>query len=744
LRGGSCGCAGVTGPCTYSGAGRLRVLKTMAFQLLNIVRLIAGLALLSLVFLVTPCRADVPALRLDPKLSYSERNFGGHLQKFHDETGRLTQQQVASFPYAQRFERLEDGFNGGYSSGAWWLRLQVQATPQEVADPLRGGWWLRLNATYADYIDVWLPEGKSDGSVGLVHRELGGMRAGAARELPWSLPAVRLPDLPDTQPHWVWVRMAGDRALGLIGGVSPLRELAAVQQQITAAGAALIGMVLLMALVSLMMGIALPDRRFIGYAGYLLTLALLFATSENLQASLWLQHSPVAAVRLHSFSICLHSAAAFAFARSLLDMARQFPRMDRVFKALAFACGVACVMAVAGWYGRIAVALNVLWVVFAVLVVSLCAVLLRRNRQAWPSLVGYSVYLLVGVTHFAKNLQWLPYTLATQYSYAVGAIVHVLAFFFALGWRVRYRERKALALSQRHGARLEQRVNERTHDLRQEVADHQRTHEKLTLALREQKGLLAMVSHEFRTPLGTIGGVAHMLSDDRLGLAREEVKTEAEKITRTVLRMGDLVDTLLADEWLEASSENMSPAPIELAEFLGEKIGEHNEGNARGRISLAIDAPELPVLADETLLHIAVDNLLTNAVKYAPAQSQVFVRAGFQPSLRDKVGPAGATSFVRIQVYDHGPGFRPQDLPHVFERFFRAEGVRRVPGIGLGLHMVQRIARLHAGSVTAANRPEGGAVLTLMLPRLASDDRHVRADEDQAVELGQRDIGWQA
>ena len=601
-----------------------------------------------------------------------------------------------------------------------------------------------MGAPYADYIDVWLPSADTAGATALVHRELGGMRAGSARELPWSLPAVRLPELPDAHPRWVWVRLAGDRALSLIGGVSPLRELAAVQQQITVAGAAVIGMVLLMAFVSLMMGIALPDRRFIGYAGYLLTLALLFATSENLQASLWLRDSPVAAVRLHSFSMCLHSAAAFAFARSMLDMARQFPRMDRVFSALAFACGVACVMAVAGWYGRIAVALNVLWVVFAVCVVSLCTVLLRRNLQAWPGLVGYSVYLAVGAMHFAKNLQWLPFTLATQYSYPMGAIAHVLAFFFALGWRVRRRERKALALSRHHGARLEQSVNERTHDLRQEVTEHQRTHEQLILAMREQKGLLAMVSHEFRTPLSTIGGVAQMLSDDRLRLPREEVKSEAEKITRTVLRMRDLVDTLLADEWLEASSETMSPVPIELGAFLGEKIGEHNEGSACGRISLALGARELHVMADETLLHIAVDNMLINAVKYAPAQSLVFVRAEFAEDLRDPPWNAGGASCVDIQVCDEGPGFRPQDLPHVFERFFRGDGVRRVPGIGLGLHMVQRIAKLHAGSVTAANRPEGGAVLSLKLPRVARDVRQAREEEDPAVKPGQPVIGWQA
>src|SRR5690606_21507628 len=161
----------------------------------------------------------------------------------------------------------------------------------------------------------------------------------------------------------------------------------------------------------------------------------------------------------------------------------------------------------------------------------------RRSPEAWPSLIGYAVYLAVGVLHFAKNLQWLPHTLAIQYSYSIGAIVHILAFFFALGWRVRHRERKALALSQLHGDRLEQRVNQRTHDLRQEVAHHQSTHNQLALALREQKGLIAMVSHEFRTPLGTIGGAAEILSDDRLGLTRDDVRSEAAKIARTVLRM---------------------------------------------------------------------------------------------------------------------------------------------------------------------------------------------------------------
>lgn len=677
---------------------------------LRVTRPVAGFAVVYLMVIGTASQTAASTLRVDSTSPFAERAFDGHLEVYHDVSGKLGQQDVATLAQAQRFQSVDGGFNGGYSHGAWWVRFQIQTTREEMAHPVDGGWWLRLSAPYVDAMDVWLPSADGSAGQGLVHRELGGLRP--MREWAGTLPALRLPDLPDDQPRWVWVRLAGDRALSLTGGVSTLRELVGVQQQVTFGAAAVIGMVFLLAMVSLMMGIAVPDRRFVAYAGYLSTLGLLFASSENIPTALGLLDSPVVAVRLHSFSVCLHTAAAFAFARSILDMARQFPRMDHVFKALTVVCGVACIGAIAGGYRHIALPLNLLWVVFSVCVVSMCAVLVRRKVEAWPSLIGYGVYLAVGVQHFAKNLQWLPYTLATQYSYAIGAIIHILAFFFALGWRVRHRERRALALSLRHGERLERRVTERTEDLRQEIDQHHLTHNQLAMAMREQRSMLAMVSHEFRTPLGTIGGAAQILAEERLGLGREDVKREAEKIARTVLRMRDLMDTLLADQWLESCGESMNRDLIELADLLHEKVGEYNEGNAHGRLTLVLDAPHLTVLADETLLHIALDNLLTNALKYAPAASPVEVRACL----------ASEGAFVAVQVLDRGPGFRPQDVPHVFDRFYRAEGVRRVPGIGLGLHMVQRIAWLHGGHVVAANRPEGGAVVTLTLARASGDE----------------------
>jgi two-component system sensor histidine kinase MprB len=98
----------------------------------------------------------------------------------------------------------------------------------------------------------------------------------------------------------------------------------------------------------------------------------------------------------------------------------------------------------------------------------------------------------------------------------------------------------------------------------------------------------------------------------------------------------------------------------------------------------------------------AIANLLDNAVKWGPRGGpvEVFVRDG------------------RLDVRDHGPGIDPEDLPHVFDRFYRARDARGLPGSGLGLAIVRQVADTHGGSVRAANDSEGGARLTLELPAL--------------------------
>jgi two-component system, OmpR family, sensor histidine kinase MprB len=120
---------------------------------------------------------------------------------------------------------------------------------------------------------------------------------------------------------------------------------------------------------------------------------------------------------------------------------------------------------------------------------------------------------------------------------------------------------------------------------------------------------------------------------------------------------------------------------------------------ARGRatnLDFRLDTEATIVRGDPQRIQRAVSNLVDNAAKWSPAGGAVEVE------LADGL----------LSVRDHGPGFDDEDLPRVFERFYRADGARALPGSGLGLAIVRQATEAHGGSVSAANAPGGGALLT--------------------------------
>jgi signal transduction histidine kinase len=123
-------------------------------------------------------------------------------------------------------------------------------------------------------------------------------------------------------------------------------------------------------------------------------------------------------------------------------------------------------------------------------------------------------------------------------------------------------------------------------------------------------------------------------------------------------------------------------------------------------VTLAIDvADALPVLGDSTRLRQAIANLVDNAVKYTPGGGQVSVSA-----------TADGTEAV-VTVKDTGPGIPDAEQPRVWERLYRGDASRSERGLGLGLSLVRVVVDAHEGRVTLANRPEGGAVFEMRLPR---------------------------
>mgnify|MGYP005844551131 CR=1 FL=1 len=222
-----------------------------------------------------------------------------------------------------------------------------------------------------------------------------------------------------------------------------------------------------------------------------------------------------------------------------------------------------------------------------------------------------------------------------------------------------------------------------------------------------RRNLLADVAHELRTPLTIIEGTADGIIDgvleptpEQLGIIREE----AEVLTKLV---GDLRDLSLA----EAGQLHLDRASQDLAELVGKVARGFEPAAQRKDLGLIFRAePGLSSASvDGTRLAQAVGNLVSNAIRHTPAGGRVEVSVG-----RDPDAPGRAL----IVVADSGEGISAEDLPHIFERFYRADKSRsrRSGGSGLGLAIAKQLVEAHGGRLAAKSSPGEGSTFTISLP----------------------------
>ncbi len=226
-----------------------------------------------------------------------------------------------------------------------------------------------------------------------------------------------------------------------------------------------------------------------------------------------------------------------------------------------------------------------------------------------------------------------------------------------------------------------------------------------------RRDFVANASHELRTPLSVIKGYVETLVD---GHATME-PADREKFLRTIQRHSDRLNAIISDlltlSRLESTTPGLAFEPLALPAFLGELHADYVErgGPTRHRIDLRVDDSAGTILADREKLTQVFTNLLDNALKYTPAGSRLEISA---------VG-LDATGEVELGVRDNGPGIPAEDLPHIFERFYRVEKgrSRESGGTGLGLSIVKHIVQLHGGRVWAESGLGHGTSILIRLPR---------------------------
>lgn len=228
--------------------------------------------------------------------------------------------------------------------------------------------------------------------------------------------------------------------------------------------------------------------------------------------------------------------------------------------------------------------------------------------------------------------------------------------------------------------------------------------DRLQAEERARRQLLADVAHELRHPLAVMQGQIDLIQDGKVELDTETLLPLEDEVIRLTRLVGDLRDLSLA----EVGRLSLHLSAVDLSELMA-GLMTNLQPVAEGKlVSLSMQAEQAlpPIMADPDRLRQVLINLVANALHYAPEGGVVSLTAM----------PQGEQVVIRCR--DSGPGIAAADLPHIFDRFYRADRsrARSSGGSGLGLAIVRSLTELHGGRVTAESSPGKGALFTVTLP----------------------------
>jgi heavy metal sensor kinase len=316
-----------------------------------------------------------------------------------------------------------------------------------------------------------------------------------------------------------------------------------------------------------------------------------------------------------------------------------------------------------------------------------------------------------GILQVASDAEYINETVANvQQALVVAAVICVLAALLAGYWlargAVRPIERVASVAAQIEAEDLDRRIHSRNAPSEvQRLSDtFDAMLDRLEKAFAGQRDFVMDMSHELRTPLTALrGNIDVLLMDDTIDAA---TRSQLERMSREVQRLVRLTSNLLYSAHAEAGRE-VERRPVDLDVLVLEVCRQARTLRPEVEVRMG-DEDQVSVTGDYDLLKQVVLNLLDNAVKYSPGGSVV------------NVAVRGDADAARVVVRDQGPGIGPEQLPHIFQRMYRAEnGRRRTTGAGLGLSISEWIAKAHGGRIEVESEPGKGSTFTLVLPRQA-------------------------
>lgn len=600
--------------------------------------------------------------------------LGREAEVFRDVSGNVTIDNILDARPAIEFAPMKTWHGQDHSSGIFWVRFSLQREPDAPSD-----WAVQVFPSWVDDIRVYVRN--SDGTISV--SELGDRHSFSGRAMRTS--ALAFPVPVNSSPQTYYLRIKTHGLVPLCLHAWQTASLQAEETKRMVFFSAFAGAIVVMVLMNLIFWIWLRNGIYPVYALFLASMLVAIVAMQGYASSLFFPEQPLLADRFVDVTSCILMSVAAVFACRFFNYRQYSAWAARFMNLAAAAFAVMAMLSMGGADGAIRAA------AYLEIVVGLFNV----GFFVWL-MVGHRAfqYLLAALVFSAVNLSWLFFLLVLL------DVVHIAQPFILESWIPLAQLANLLLLNFAVASRSRQAELKWRAD-RKLAFDSMKVAKQALEDRVRQREFVAVVSHEFRTPLAIVDAVAHALELSPSG-QEDRVKRAMEKIRRATRRLTALIENILLDDALEAGSAPASGS-FDLRDVIENlySIGLPEE-NARLRIDASFG--RAMCLGDQERVEMAIRNLIQNALKYSPADSAVGVRC-----------EAGA-SFFHVTVSNKGLPIPESERGGLFERYFRGATSAQVPGSGLGLHISRTIARQHGGDVALVSSDEDGTVFRLTLP----------------------------
>lgn len=588
--------------------------------------------------------------------------------------------QISSPGWQPRFQPLLNGkLARGYGHETCWLRLKLRDLPPHP--------WLELIPSYLARLSLYqpLPGG------GWQRKDIGSWLPVSTMELPLSTAGFSL--LPREQTVFIKIQSLTLNAQPRLWSEP---ELVAHHNERLLQLGLIYGYMLTMVLIALAAWLIIRQVQHAKLFGYILAVACHRFATDGMARLLLFPEQPKIALLCNYIGLGAAVIFGCAYFAQLLGLKDGYPRTYRLYQLQA-ATGAATVACALFWPFGLAYSIPV--TLYAIIIINLlsmpiCWRLWQRNGSG-DRLIALHLptNLALNIPALLLHLGHIPYQSWIQEYGRLADLPPITLLYIGLFLRMRTLERERI---------------EALHQASQAQADSLRQRE----AREEQADLLAMITHEIRTPVAIIDAASSSLrlleEDEPAQAVLAQRQARHERIQRALQRMQELM--LLAEQHGRAGvvDAGLHSQSLDLLELTRQTL-EHLEAGAQGRFWLQSGGPNMPLCGDAQLLSVLLQNLMENALKYA------------HPNTPIQIGIHRRDDHIVWQISDHGPGIAPGQEEAIFQRFTRLAETSNRPGLGLGLHLARRIAAQHGGKLGLDPLWPHGASFILHLPKAAHD-----------------------